>query len=67
MISIARTLAERQFLKLKSTDEITRAHIEEDATIRAEKIARLRNLRLAAIRDESESVARAKITKSNRP
>jgi hypothetical protein len=67
MSNTARMLAERKFARLQITEDAARNQIEEEAAARAKKIARLRNLRLAAIGDETESVTRTKITKSNRP
>jgi hypothetical protein len=60
MTSTTRTSAEKEFAQLQNTNEAARDPIEKDAAARAEKIARLRRLRLAAFRDESKPVTRTK-------
>jgi hypothetical protein len=65
MSSAARMSAERKFAQLQITDDAARDQIEEEAAVRAKKIARLRNLRLAAIGDESESFTRTSDHKIN--
>ncbi len=59
MTSTTRTSAEKEFAQLQNTNE-ARDPIEMDAAARAEKIARLRRLRLAAFCDESKPVTRTK-------
>jgi hypothetical protein len=64
MSTNARTSAERKFAQLQNTNEAARNQIDNEAAARGEKIARLRNLRLAAFGDESKPVTRTKITKA---
>ena len=64
MSSTTRTLAERKFAQLQNTNEAARDPIEKDAAARAEKIARLRRLRLAAMEDAGKPVKGSKAASS---
>ena len=58
MASTSRSSAEKRCAQLTQTAAVARNHIDAEASARAEKIAKLRSLRLGAANDQSKSVSR---------